>query len=344
MSKIWLVGLVAIGMTVGARLASAEDISAKKILIKDQASDTVQVLSVDGAIAFGDAGDPAANGAALHVYSASDDFCATLPAGAGWANKKNKVWKYKSKATKSSALLKAGKLLVTIKSGVTYTLQDNGTQGTVNAQVQFGTGTRFCMKCSGAKKDEASKFLGKGCVAAACDPEPSSCDPPIATATTSTTGSATTSPTGSSTSTSLPSGGEILKGALAPPTKGRFNYNSTIGLPGVTAACTTQFPGTHPCTQTELGNAQTAGDLVGLKDSAMTTVTSLWAIDGSAPALEQCQDDGAGGSLLNWEYGTAHTASRGRKFALNNGAGTLTGPTLEQCFLLGTTSWVGCCQ
>jgi hypothetical protein len=341
MSKIWLVGLAAIAMTVSGTLARAEDISAKKIFIKDNADPAkrqVQVLSVDTAIAFADAVDPATNGASLHLYSATDDFCAILPAGAEWVSKSGKVWKFKSKVTKNSAQLKAGKLLVKIKSGVTYTLQDDGTQGLVNAQVQFGAGTRFCMQCSGNKKNEALKFLGKDCVATACDAEPSSCDPPIATTTTSTVGTATT------TSSTTPSGGTVLKGALAPPTKGRFNYNSTIGLPAVNAACTTQFPGTHPCTITELQSAETAGDLVGLKDSASTTVTSFWDIDGTAPALEQCEDDAAGGSLLNWEYGTAHTVSRGRKVALNNGTGALGAPTVEQCFLLGTTSWVGCCQ
>jgi hypothetical protein len=156
-----------------------------------------------------------------------------------------------------------------------------------------------------------------------------------------TTTTTTTTPV-SSTSTST-IGPTVVMGALAPPTKGRFNYNSTIGLPAVSAACTSQFPGTHPCTQTELATAPVT-DLIGLKDSANATVTTLWAIDGAAPPLQQCQDDKVGGSFLNWEYDTAHTASRGRKFALNNGSGVLSGPTLEQCFLLGTTSWVACCQ
>jgi hypothetical protein len=162
------------------------------------------------------------------------------------------------------------------------------------------------------------------------------------TTSTSTSSPPTTSTSStSSTSTTLPLG--MVVGALAPPTKGRFNYNSMVGLPAVNAACPSQFPGSHPCTQAELAAAP-AGDLMGLQDSAAATVTSLWAINNSAPPLEQCQDDNAGGTLLNWEYGTAHTVSRGRKFALNNGTGVLTGPTLEQCFLLGTTSWVACCQ
>jgi hypothetical protein len=343
MSKIWLAGAAAIVMAMGATSARGENVSAKKIFIKDNASPTkrqVLVLSNDAAVQFSDAVAPDTSGASLHLYSATDDFCVVLAGGPEWRSKNDKVWKYKNKATKTVAQIKNGKLLVAIKSGVTFTLADDGTQGPVNAQVQFGTGTRFCLRCATGKKNDAKKFLGKDCAAATCDPEPSTCGQPAGSTTTSTTNAGATT----TSSTTMPSGGVVLKGALAPPTKGRFNYNSTIGLPGAAAACTTQFPGTHPCTQTELGSAQTAGDLVGLKDSAMTTVTSLWAIDGSAPPLEQCQDDAAGGSLLNWEYATAHTASRGRKFALSNAAGTLTGPTLEQCAILGTTSWVGCCQ
>src|SRR5262249_10592896 len=132
------------------------------------------------------------------------------------------------------------------------------------------------------------------------------------------TNTTTTTSTSSSTSTSLPPG--MVVGALAPPTKGRFNYNSMIGLDavrGVNRACTPQCPVSQPRSQQELQLAS-ASTLTGLVDHASTTVTSLWAIDATAPPLEQCQDDNFGGSHLNWEYGTAHTASRGRKFALNN--------------------------
>ena len=104
-----------------------------------------------------------------------------------------------------------------------------------------------------------------------------------------------------------------LQGALT-ATAGRFNYNLTLGLPGANAACNSSFPGTHACTYAELQTAEAAGELVGLKDTANNTVTAFWAIDNSAPALQQCQDDTPGtGSLLNWEYPTAHTASRGRE-------------------------------
>ena len=60
-----------------------------------------------------------------------------------------------------AAQIADGKILVGIKAGVGYSLIDNGTQGTVNAQVQFGTGTRYCMRCTGNKKDEAEAAAKK---------------------------------------------------------------------------------------------------------------------------------------------------------------------------------------
>ena len=77
------------------------------------------------------------------------------------------------------------------------------------------------------------------------------------------------------------------------------------------------------------------------------TVTSFWAIASDAstvPNLQQCLDDAVGGSNKNWEYGTAHTASRGQKVDLDNTFGTL-GPLQSglQCNFSGN-SWVGCCQ
>jgi hypothetical protein len=133
-----------------------------------------------------------------------------------------------------------------------------------------------------------------------------------------------------------------LQGALT-ATAGRFNYNLMVGLPGADAACNSSFPGTHACTYAELQTAETAGQLAGLKDTANNTVTAFWAIDNSAPVLQQCQDDTPGtGSLLNWEYPTAHTASRGEKVNLSNPTGTLGGLMMGlQCNF--STAWVGCC-
>jgi len=97
------------------------------------------------------------------------------------------------------------------------------------------------------------------------------------------------------------------------------------------------------CTYQELKSAGGAG-LTGLKDVTSTAVTSFWAIDSSAPPLQQCQDDVHGGSGLNWEYATAHTASRGEKVDLDNAAGTLGSLTMNlQCNFSGN-AWVACCQ
>jgi hypothetical protein len=131
-------------------------------------------------------------------------------------------------------------------------------------------------------------------------------------------------------------------GAL-PATPGRFNFNSTLGLPGASDACSTNFSGSHPCTLAELQGAPTS-QLTGLMDTGGNSVASFWAIDSSAPALQQCNDDAVGGSGLNWEYATAHTASRGERIPLTNATGTLgTLQTGVQCKIAGT-SWVACCR
>jgi hypothetical protein len=336
MSKTWLASISAIAlMTVSPALVRAANISAKKVSIKDnanQAKRQVAVQSADAGVQLSDADNPGTNGASIHVYSATDDFCAILSSGPNWKSTSS-VWKYANKAIKTSAQVGNGKLLVKIKSGVTYTLADNGTQGPVNVQVQFGSGTRYCMRCSTPKKNNAKKYLAKACTAAACDPEPSVCDP-------FTTTTVTTSTTTTSTTCPPPAAPTVVKGSLT-ATVGRFNYNATLGLPGANAACNTNFPGTHACTLTELQSAP-ASDLACLQDTASMAVTSFWAIDPMAAGLSQCIDDV--GSNLNWEYGTAHTASRGQRVTLNNATGAL--GSLEtglQCNISGSNC-VGCCQ
>jgi len=336
--KTWIAGISALALLiVGAQRGHAADISTKSLSIKDPdpTKRQVSVSSADPAVTYLAADDPGTNGATLHVYSATDDLCAVLPAGLLWKNTGSK-WKFKDKVTRNSAQVKDGKLSVKIKSGITFTLNE-AQQGTVNAQLQFGNGTKYCMRCTGNKKDEPGKFSAKACVAAACDPEPAGCPPPPPTTT-------TTSTTTSTTTTTCPAGPPPLiklKGAL-PATAGRFNYNMTFGLPAANAACNTSFPGTHACSYPELQTAAAACDLVGLQATDASTVTSFWAIDNAQPPLSQCQDDGLGGSFLNWEYQTAHTGSRGNWVALTNANGAL-GPlqTGQQCNF--TSKWVGCC-
>ncbi len=170
-----------------------------------------------------------------------------------------------------------------------------------------------------------------------------SCDADLAALVSTPPTTTTTLVPPTTTTTTLPSGGTVLKGALT-ATPGRFNYNATLGLAGAAAACGANFLGTHPCAYAELQSAEAAGDLVGLKDTAGMTVTSFWSVDSSQPALQQCNDDALGGSGLNWEYATAHTASRGQRAALTNATGVLGAlQSSVQCNISGT-SWVGCCQ
>jgi hypothetical protein len=313
-------------------------------------------------------GDPIANGATIEVIAngatpTTQTF--TLPAGAGWKALGSQPIGYSYKdgdglnGPVKSALIKktpAGVFFakVTIKGAFGPGPQPHvmvvppapGTDGGMRFTINGGD--TYCVNFGGAAGGAVTNAPTKGTpnktfkiatktatptVEAGC-PTP----PGPTTSTTSTTSTSTTS----ATSTTAPPG-VVLKGALT-PTPGRFNYNLTIGLPGANAACNTNFPGTHACTYAELQNAQAAGDLDGLKDTANTTVTSFWAIDSGQPALQQCSDDALGGSGLNWEYGTAHTASRGQRVALNNGVGSL-GPLQSsiQCNISGT-SWVGCCQ
>lgn len=159
----------------------------------------------------------------------------------------------------------------------------------------------------------------------------------------------TITPTPTATPTCPP--GPVFQGSLT-QTDGSFNYNLTLGLPGANAACNTNFAGSHACTLFELQCAQAAGSLVGATDTAAMTVTSFWAIDPAAnPLTAQCHDDVAfpcpGGICPpghTWEYGTAHTPSRGQRVPLNNPLGTLGAlQTGLQCNFSGN-SWVGCCN
>jgi hypothetical protein len=341
--KTWIVGISALALLIaGAGRGRAADVTTKTLSIKDTdpAKRQISVSSADPGVTHAQADDPATNGATLHVYSATDDFCAVLPSGLLWKDTGAK-WKFKDKATRNSAQVKDGKLSVKIKSGITYTLNE-ATQGTVNAQVQFGTGTKYCMHCTTAKKDEPGKYTAKACVAAACDPEPSGCPPPPTTTTTTTTTTSTTTTTcAAGTTPPLLK----LKGAL-PATAGRFNYVTGIGLMAADNACgdpmAGAFPGTHACRYQELQAAAAVCDLVGLQATDASTVTSFWAIDDSAPPLTQCLDDGINPSFKNWEYQTAHTGSRGNWVALDNTHGALGMLQMgQQCNF--TTKWVGCC-
>lgn len=313
--------LVASALAAGS--AQAENISGKKVMIKDNsdpAKRQVQLQSSDAGVSYSDADAPGTGGAWVHVYSATDDHCVQLPSGSGWTDS-GKAWKYKD-ADKNQAQIADGKLLVKLRNAVAYSLLDDGTQGAVNVQVQFGAaGASYCMKCTSPTKNSGSVYLATGCAPAACDPALDPCGP-WATTTTTTT------------NTTLPPPPGTVRGALT-PTTGRFNYNATIGVAGADSACSGSFAGSHACTYAELAAAGTS-ELTGLKDTANTAVTSLWAIDALRSGFDQC------GASIPWDYQTAHTGHKADFVALTNATGVL--GSLQSATACGSSRWVACCQ
>jgi len=309
-----------------AAYAAAEDITTRKLSIRDDADPArrqVQVQSTDPGIAYGDADSPATKGAAIHLYSDSDDYCLQLVAGARWTDN-GSSWKYRDHDTRNLVQIGDRKIKVKIRSNVGFSLSDDEPHGTINAQIQLGdAGSRFCLRCDAPATDEALKYLAKDCAATACAAEPPGCDP-VATTTTTTT-----------TTTMPPLPGVELK-AVLPQSNGRFTYAMTVGLAGSDTMCNSQFTGTHSCSYAELQTAETAGDLDHIKDINGNTVTSFWAIDGAQVGIRQCQ------TSIPWDYDTAHIGSFGDRVTLDNAAGTL--GALEPSQLCQDTNWVGCCQ
>jgi len=187
MSAMFVVAVCATGVF-------AEDIPTDKMQITDKATDPtkrqIQLQSKVSLVQHSEADDPKTNGASVHVWSESDDFCYILTADDTLWTDNGKVWKYKNSETRNQAQIADNKLQVKIRSGVTFTLADDAPQGTVNASVQFGPGgSRYCMHCTGTQvsTDDAKKFHGKFCDSAPCDAEPPGCLPTATTTTTTTT-------------------------------------------------------------------------------------------------------------------------------------------------------------
>ncbi|HXC53285.1 MAG TPA: hypothetical protein VN634_20540 [Candidatus Limnocylindrales bacterium] len=341
MSAMFVIAIFASGAS-----AAEEDLLTKKFSIKDHPTDAtkrqIQLFSHVSNIQYTDADNPKLNGASVHVWSATDNFCYVLTADSElWLDNGN-GWKYKNPDTKNQAQISDGKLLVKIRSGVTFTLADDFPQNTVNASVQFGPGgSRFCMHCTGTDviTDDEKKFQGKECAQAVCDAEPPGCLP---VATTTTTTSTTTTTTSTTTTTTL---GTVV-GALT-KTAGRFNYNLMAGLPAAEAACASNFAGAHVCSYPELVVSQ-GPPMTGLKDTAMNTVTDLWAVNPARPSAGQCAQSPASGDP-RWVYNTGHLGVGGDVVSLTNATGALGALVLggdgnpggRNCL---TMHWVACCH
>jgi hypothetical protein len=177
MSKIGLaLGLMMVVLATAGR-ANATDISARGISIREGGKLThrqVRVSSRDAAILLPNGVTPSA---AIHVYSANDDFCFKMQAGTGWTND-GSSWAYADEGTGNVASVTNGKLVMNLKSGVAYSLND-APQAEVNVQVQFGDGQRYCLHCNGIEiiQNDARRYSGKYCSSSVCDAEPESCDP-----------------------------------------------------------------------------------------------------------------------------------------------------------------------
>lgn len=132
-----------------------------------------------------------------------------------------------------------------------------------------------------------------------------------------------------------------FRGALL-RTNGVFNYGGTHGLPGANAECNARYSGSHACTISELLDAETAGELVGATDYNGGLINMFWVVDSMRPLTEQCYD--INGSMLVWDYSTAHTGHFGTSATLNNGTGDLGTPTAPVNCGQFPGNWVGCCQ
>lgn len=115
--------------------------------------------------------DPITNGATAVIFSATDCQCLSLaPAPTvipGWTQKPASgtaaKYKWKDDVTKSTALVKGGKIKLKTKGGITYGL-DTTPQGEVEVQITFGSSPdTFCTRFAApaAKDDAATKYKSK---------------------------------------------------------------------------------------------------------------------------------------------------------------------------------------
>jgi hypothetical protein len=152
----------------------------------------------------------------------------------------------------------------------------------------------------------------------------------------------TPTPTPTLTATPGPTGTPSFQGAIA-KTNGNWFYDAVAGIDGGELECNDHFPGTHVCAYTELLDAETRGELVGITDVTAAAVSSFWVVDktpGMATDATQCISNPAGG--IRWFYCTAHFNSQGTFATLNNGTGDLGSPSAPvSC--CATQHSVGCC-
>ena len=187
---------LAVSVALAAALAvsaHAEDVSAKKIQIKDDpdgGKQRLSFLSSDAGIAPADGYTAAtSSGISLHVFSlaTSRDVCFQV-AGTDCELKGPDADIVKCRTANRSAkvLLKPGKAKVKLKGGTGWELDTLASQVPVAMVLRAG-GATYCALCGDGGSDvvvkdgtDGAQVLAKTCEAVACPAEPTSCDLPLA--------------------------------------------------------------------------------------------------------------------------------------------------------------------
>ncbi len=134
-------------------------------------------------------------------------------------------------------------------------------------------------------------------------------------------------------------------GTLPGPTKGLWNYGTTLGVVGAEEACKTLFssPTAKVCTPSDLLTAQSQGELATAVDTAGTTVTSWFALDTTANGALQCSDPRTGS--IPWSYQT-QDQQQGSKYLTVNPVGNISAVISQPDTGAGCAQdrWVACCN
>ena len=120
---------------------------------------------------------------------------------------------------------------------------------------------------------------------------------------------------------------KIYRGSL-PPTTGRWEFNSSLGLVGANAACEAAWPGSAVCTFAKLQAAsmKVPAETLNATDINGTPVTTWW-LDEDLAGEGRCNDIAA--ENVPWSYATAHLNHSGRHVELTAATGAITVTTMD---------------
>jgi hypothetical protein len=124
-------------------------------------------------------------------------------------------------------------------------------------------------------------------------------------------------------------------GALV-ETNGRWTYNGVLGVEGADQMCNDLFPGSHSCTDDQLVEAETRGELRGAVDAGGSPVASLWSRQPAQFDHLQCSVPETG----SYTYPTGDRSWGGFR-TLNRNTGRLGARDVAPCV---ETRSVGCCR